>query len=49
MGKCKSGEWLEGEGEEVRGGEKAMIAGGGGASTGAEIRAKPLQRWSWRG
>lgn len=30
MGEWKSGKWLEGEGEEVRGGKKAMTAGGGG-------------------
>lgn len=34
---------MEGEGEKVRGGEKAMAAGGGGASTGAELRAKPTE------
>lgn len=34
---------MEGEEEEVRDGEKAMIAGGVGAS---EIRVKLVQRWS---
>lgn len=48
MGEWKSGKWLEGEREEVRGGKKAMTAGGGGALMRTQIRAKLVQRWGGR-